>query len=146
MSDPSILGLAAMPDPRLGLARPKRLDLTTMHFFFWKYRNSLIIVLKTYLFVLSYLSFNQIYFYLLYISFFYFGTLTIHILKIHSIFFLLISNFSEEIIYKIAQIKIVKRTISLLHIQYIFFLRHNVSIQKFKSFLLWSYILLFCIY
>ena len=75
------------------------------------------------------------YLYLFYISFFYFGTLITRIPKIHS-FFLLISNSSEEISYKIAQIKIVKRTINLLHIQYFLFLQHNVSIQKFKIFLL----------
>jgi len=40
--------------------------------------------------------------------------------KIHSIFFIVISNFSKEIIYKIVQIKIVKRTINLLNIQYFF--------------------------
>jgi hypothetical protein len=52
------------------------------------------------------------------------------------IFSLLISNFSEEIIYKIAQIKKFKRTINFLHIQYFLFLQHSVSIKKFKSFLL----------
>jgi hypothetical protein len=50
------------------------------------------------------------------------------------IFSLLISNFSEEIIYKIAQIKKFKRTINLLHIQYFLFLQHSVSIKKFKFF------------
>jgi len=41
--------------------------------------------------------------------------------KNHSFFFLLTSNFSEEIIYKIAHIKVVKRTISHLHMQYFSF-------------------------
>ena len=39
-----------------------------------------------------------------------------HIPKIHLIIFLLIFNFSEEIMYKITQINIVKKTISLLHL------------------------------
>jgi len=47
-------------------------------------------------------------------------------------YFLLISNFNEEIMYKITQINIVKRTISLLFIYYFLFLQHNVLIQKFS--------------
>jgi hypothetical protein len=89
--------------------------------------------------------FNQLYFYLFYIFFFYFGILTTCIPKIHSIFFF-ISNVSEEIIYKITQIKIVKRTISLLHVQYFLFLQYNVSIQKFKSFLFYDQIFQIFIY
>jgi hypothetical protein len=142
MLDPRALGLAVVSDSRQGLAWPRHLDLATMPnpctFFLkkTKYRNTLIIVLKTYLFCI---------FIFIYIYFFYFRTLTTCIPKIHSLF-LLISNFSEEIIYKIVQIKIVKKKVGLLHIQYFLFLQYNVSIQKFKSFLLWSYISNFCIY
>jgi hypothetical protein len=54
MSNPSVLGLAAMLDLRLVLAWPKHLGLATMPdpcvFFKKIYRNSLIVVLKTYLF------------------------------------------------------------------------------------------------
>jgi len=81
--------------------------------FFLKYKNSLIIVLKTYLFyiiIFVFLTEN------IFIFFFYFRILTTHIPKIHLIIFLLISNFSKEIMYKITQINIVKRTISLLHL------------------------------
>ena len=81
--------------------------------FFFKYKNSLIIVLKTYLFciiIFVFLTEN------IFIFFFYFRILTTHIPKIHLIIFLLISNFSKEIMYKITQINIVKRTISLLHL------------------------------